>query len=242
MRLALKQGRHGVPLSLALVALIAVGAAGCGGSSDSTSPADTSAGANAPDRGYSAGKDNPSQNPLGSQKLTHVKSSFATPGAPSPVPSYAEDMAEASGTGGTDDYAYIHAHLEFGACHGGDWGTNPSPQAQSCDGAFIGGSKPFSDYPGRTTWSSTADFPTGGQGMKIGLFAGGVGQDSKRIDCFVRNRDQRDCLTRSEQAGKTPNQPGGPLELIVELHSWPSSSFLLLRGWCLKGDGLCTPN
>jgi hypothetical protein len=216
-----------------VASVVLLGMGGCGGSSDSTSPPTTANGANAPDLGYSADDGKP----------THVESTFRTPGAPSPLPSYAEDKAEADSTGGTADYDYLHAHLEFGVCHGGgDWGTNPSPQAQSCDGTFLGGSKPFSNYPGRTTWSSTSDFPTGGQGMKIGLFSGGVGQDQKRVDCFIRNRDQRDCLTRSDQAGQPPNQPGGPLELNVEMHSWPSSSFLLLRGWCLKGDKLCTPN
>jgi len=215
------------------VALVAVGI-GCGGSgqqqSDQQDPSPN------PPEGFQADGESRSK-------------SFRTQGRTGRPESYKQ--AKADSGSGADDYDYVHAHLYVdtpgpdsgrGGCTA-DWATD---QQGLCTGRFTGGSEPFNNVGGKTRWQRLGgeravprDLRSIPGARDSGILITQETDSGRRIECLIADRSRGDCLTNAEQVGKPANTPGGPLYLDASFGHIP---FVLLRGWCKKGDAHCTPH
>jgi hypothetical protein len=172
-----------------------------------------------------------------------------------PPENFEQAQTKAGRTSGADGYDYVHAHLKP-SYHGpeGEFidctGTWADSSKGMCKGSFLGGSSPFDNVRGETRWER---FGSGGNDAVPGPAksipaVGDAGikitqatDSGKSIECFIQDRSRGDCYTDHEQQGKPTGQPGGPLSLNA---SFPShgDSYVLLRGFCRRGDELCTPH
>lgn len=144
-----------------------------------------------------------------------------------------------------DQYRFLHADLTIHYCHPNtssqkiDWASE-SVNEGFCDGTFKEGSE-FSNQYGSTWWARGKNVP--GVGNNLILITLGTARSGlpptkvKIVSCYIKARNQGECYTRSSQVGKDKGSQGGPLSLAVQDHG-----FVLLRGWCQIGDGLCTPH
>jgi hypothetical protein len=159
------------------------------------------------------------------------------------VESYKQAKAEADRTSGTANYEYVHAHFRIGLHQG----CIPPVWARGakgfCIGQFKHGSEPFDNTDGETWWEKVGgDTPralrvipgVGKSGIVISQLA-----SNWKIECLIADRSKGDCYTKASQQGKPPNSVGGPLYLDAEFGRY---RYVLLRGWCEKGDRLCTPH
>jgi len=151
-------------------------------------------------------------------------------------------------------FVYVHSHLDWRdrGCEGVDprtydWATSREGQ---CIGRFLDGSDPYrNDVPGLNIWQRVGDEEASrflGPGVKSGykitqvLRDGGSLRPGTAIQCYISGRASGDCVTDVKQVGKPANSEGGPLQITAEDGDSRSHRFGLIRGWCRKGDPLCT--
>ncbi len=151
-------------------------------------------------------------------------------------------------------FVYVHSHLDWRnrGCEGVDprtydWAGSREGQ---CLGAFLDGTDPYrDDVPGMQIWQRVgADEaskylgPGADSAFKLTqvLRDGGSLRPGTAIQCYIRSRASGDCVTDVKQVGKPANSEGGPLSIHAEDGVSRSSRFALIRGWCRKGDPLCT--
>jgi len=155
---------------------------------------------------------------------------------------------------GGDDYDFVHAHLSIPgpgpddprqSCTG-EWASTPKG---SCRGNFLGGSPPFNEESGETRWEMfggrEGEVPREARAIPTVADAGievtQATHSNVRIECYIRDRSRGDCYTDASQQGKPTGHPGGPLSLDAEFPSH-GDTYVLLRGYCRKGDPRCTPH
>jgi hypothetical protein len=154
----------------------------------------------------------------------------------------------ADGTFRRSGYVYIHADLRpqyKDACRGTTRGGEDVPWATTahgfCPGNFVGGTPPLSNTSGLSFWQEKE-----GEGLVITTAVGTsdfyVAHAGLRISCLVFNRTSDACYTNRDQIGKSPGTEGGPLSLDVYMGTSVTHAHLLLRGFCQKSDGACTPH
>jgi hypothetical protein len=155
----------------------------------------------------------------------------------------------ANGTFKRSGYIYVHSDLrpEFAnVCRATEPTHETVPWAEAeqgfCGGDFIGGSPPFHLKAGLSLWRRPG-FP-GGDVVEtaVGTFNGYVPHPGVHFDCWVPNRGSDRCYSQQSQVGKPPNKLGGPLYIDVHLGQSVNPAYLLVRGWCEKSDGNCTPH
>lgn len=144
-----------------------------------------------------------------------------------------------------DQYRFLHADLTINYCHPNtssrkiDWASEDVNEG-FCDGTFKEGSE-FSNQYGSTWWARGRNVPGIGNNLiliTLGSARSGLPPTKvKVVSCYIKSRNQGECYTRASQVGKDKGSQGGPLSLEVREHS-----YVLLRGWCQIGDGLCTPH
>ena len=186
-----------------------------------------------------AGCGSSKQPPAANNSATSPATGFDTRGAPAHPESYQQAQAKARRILRADpNYTFVHTHLEVTNHYACNWAPSGTGQ---CPGRFRGGSPPFDNVDGRTEWSyfgagKVPIEPVRDGGIRITQ----VVTDGKRIQCYIHDRGSSDCYTSPNQVGQPVGQPGGPLSLDAHFSSRPQ--YVLLRGFCRVGDGLCRPH
>jgi hypothetical protein len=134
---------------------------------------------------------------------------------------------------------FLHAHLKREVtCNPVDWATGGSGQ---CPGYFIGGHNPFNETPGFSKWENVSAIPGGSQpAIKITTEV----RNGPKVECYILSRASSACYTNyKDQKNHAVGQEGGPLS--IDANDSPpigTRPYILLRGFCLSGDALCTPH
>ena len=176
------------------------------------------------------------------------RESFQTEGNRSPE-SFEQASAKTSRTSGADDYTYVHAHLariDYMNCTHWDWAVVATGR---CPGYFLDGSAPFSGGHGESRWEKfggrEGSVPRPARSIPAVADAGikitQATDSGQQIECYISDRGSADCFTDPSQRGNPAGQQGGPLRLDA---SFPShgDNYVFVRGYCRKGDKLCTPH
>jgi hypothetical protein len=118
----------------------------------------------------------------------------------------------------------------------------------SCNGYFLDGSPPFTGHAkGTTQWQ---DMATSALPPRVGAIPSAgerlikitqATDSGKQINCYIANRSSGVCYTDHDQVGKPTGQPGGPLSLVAQFPTF-GQDYVFVRGFCRKGDPLCTPH
>src|SRR5205823_2182499 len=137
---------------------------------------------------------------------------------------------------------YAELEIRLGQTSRCDWALS---SMGICGGRFRGGTPPFDEVVGYTQWQQ---FGAGGGppdipavrdgGIKITQEALGKG----RIECYIRNRDSKDCYTTGSQAAKPVGEEGGSLLLNASFPSGKAYGYVSLHGFCQMNDRRCTPH
>jgi hypothetical protein len=144
------------------------------------------------------------------------------------------------------DYTYLHVDLGRPDCFKGttsvgaskaDWVQNGVREG-ICSGTFNGSqpSPPFGGPDHRDGWSTWQRF--GGE-VRITV----INTGDEGIVCYVLHRASDRCYTGSAaEETAPPGHVGGPLLIKVNVNPLGSDDQILVRGYCRKGNTLCTPH